>query len=407
MSLLARFRRDRSGNVGIIFGLALLPLLGMSGAAIDFARASSARGALANALDSAALMAARDAPKLSDGELRGRAVAWVKANLANEPVDISDDAISVRIDRTARTITVDGRAGLQASMTRVIGMDRIEVAAEAQSNWGTNTIELALVLDNTGSMASSGKMAALKEAARNLVKTMKEASAEKDQIRISIVPFATQVRLDTKYAGAEWLRFGVKKRNSNEAATKANWSGCVMDRDQPYDASDAGAEQGKTGTLYPAAVCDQPTLARIQPLTSNWDTLNGTIAAMTPVGYTNVTIGAVWGLATLSAGAPFTEAVASKPRLSKYMILLTDGDNTENRFTSSQGAIDDRTREACSNAKASGVKVYTVRVIAGNRGLLRNCASDPSMYFEVSNASQLGPVFQQIAAEISQIRLTM
>jgi hypothetical protein len=52
------------------------------------------------------------------------------------------------------------------------------------------------------------------------------------------------------------------------------------------------------------------------------------------------------------------------------------------------------------------VVVYSIRVIDGDRELLRQCATSPSHYKEVANASQLTPVFEQIAREIGQIRLS-
>ena len=88
-------------------------------------------------------------------------------------------------------------------------------------------------------------------------------------------------------------------------------------------------------------------------------------AAMTPVGNTNVTIGMAWAWQTLSDVAPMN-APEPAPDLDKVIVLLTDGDNTQNRFTSSTSAIDARTEKVCTNAKAANIKVYTVRVIDGN-----------------------------------------
>ena len=49
-----RFVRNRDGNVSLMFGLALMPVLIGSGAAIDYSRASDARAKLSNAVDSTA-----------------------------------------------------------------------------------------------------------------------------------------------------------------------------------------------------------------------------------------------------------------------------------------------------------------------------------------------------------------
>jgi Flp pilus assembly protein TadG len=413
---LKRLCSDERGNVITIFGFALVPIIGLTGATIDYSRATEARMKLNSAVDSAALMAARDATKLSDSELRDRINKWVAANLSGEAAK-SFTSANITIDRTARTITVAANLSIDTSLTRLIGKDSVTVASSAQSTWGTNTIELALALDNTGSMGSSGKMDALKAASLDLIKIMKDATLTTDQIRISVVPFATQVKVSTALKDEPWLRYDQSKttwsqdRRGNWIANtvtinKSSWTGCISDRDQPNDVKD-NESVSAYGTLYPADFCAQSTLAPILPLTSDWTALANAINGMTPVGNTNVTIGANWGMATLTPGVPFGEAKPfSTPRLSKYMILLTDGENTQNRFTSSASAIDDRTKLACQSAKDAGIRVYTVRVIDGNRTLLQNCASSPGMYYEVSSASQLTPVFQQIAREISQIRLT-
>ena len=122
----------------------------------------------------------------------------------------------------------------------------------------------------------------------------------------------------------------------------------------------------------------------------------------------NVTIGLVWGMHMLTQNAPLTTArtLATEPDLERIIILLTDGDNTQNRWTTNGTSIDARTDIACTNTKANGIRLYTIRVINGDASLLRRCATATSMYYDVRSASELIPVFQRIAAEIGQLRLT-
>lgn len=83
-----------------------------------------------------------------------------------------------------------------------------------------------------------------------------------------------------------------------------------------------------------------------------------------------------------------------------------DGENTENRWTSNASQIDARTKLACDAAKAKNIKVYTVRVIEGNADLLRSCATTASMFYDVGKASDLEPIFKEIANSIRALRLT-
>jgi Flp pilus assembly protein TadG len=65
-----QFVQNRDGNVAMLFGLALLPIMATTGAAIDYSRASDARTQLQNAIDSTALAVAKTSPLLTDAQLR-------------------------------------------------------------------------------------------------------------------------------------------------------------------------------------------------------------------------------------------------------------------------------------------------------------------------------------------------
>jgi len=88
------------------------------------------------------------------------------------------------------------------------------------------------------------------------------------------------------------------------------------------------------------------------------------------------------------------------------IILLTDGQNTQNRWTSNTTSIDSRTQKVCDNARAANIKVYTVRVIDGNATLLQSCATKPDMYYNVQEAAQLQSVFGAIAQNLANLRIS-
>jgi von Willebrand factor type A domain len=142
----------------------------------------------------------------------------------------------------------------------------------------------------------------------------------------------------------------------------------------------------------------------MMPLSDDWTALNSKVDAMTPTGNTNVTIGIQLAWQSLSPVAPFS-APAPEPDLDKVIIALTDGTNTQNRWSSTQSVIDDRTSKVCTNAKADNIKIYTIRVIDGNQSLLQGCATNPGMYYEVSQASQLNGVFTAIAQNLANLRI--
>ncbi len=126
---------------------------------------------------------------------------------------------------------------------------------------------------------------------------------------------------------------------------------------------------------------------------------------MTPNGNTNVTIGLVWAWHALTRNSPLPEGSPAEPDLDKVIILLTDGENTKNRWTTSTYSINKRTTAACDNIKAANIKLYTVRVVEGNATLLQGCATKPDMYYDVQQASQLNGVFSAIAQALANLRI--
>ncbi len=142
----------------------------------------------------------------------------------------------------------------------------------------------------------------------------------------------------------------------------------------------------------------------MMPLTADWTALNAKIDAMTPAATPMSPSACTWGWQTLAWSGPFN-APAPSPDLDKVIILLTDGQNTQNRWSSSPSPIDARTQKACDNIKAANISIYTVRVIDGNAGLLKNCATNPDMYYDVDQASELNGVFSSIAQNLANLRI--
>lgn len=183
------------------------------------------------------------------------------------------------------------------------------------------------------------------------------------------------------------------------------WNGCVADRDQDYDTNNTAPTTVISSTLFPANQFNACPAAALMPLTFNWTALNTKIDELSPDGNTNVTIGLAWAFHALTASGPLNNAAVASPTLDKVIILLTDGDNTQNRWSTTQSTIDLRTKKACDTVKAAGIKLYTVRVIDGNATLLQQCATKPDMYFNVQDATQLNGVFTAIAQALANLRI--
>jgi len=89
------------------------------------------------------------------------------------------------------------------------------------------------------------------------------------------------------------------------------------------------------------------------------------------------------------------------------MIVVTDGDNTADRWygSSQSSSIDARTALACQAAKDKGVTIFVVRVMDGNSDMLKKCATKTIYYYDLSSASQLNATMADIFMRIGKLRL--
>ena len=289
---------------------------------------------------------------------------------------------SFRLDLSASGIVA-------TSFTKVLGQQSIAINATSEVLWGVKKLELALALDNTGSMSSNNKMTELKKAAHGLLDTLKKAAKKDGDIKIAIIPFDTTVNLGTSYKNEPWFDFdsidcngGQSGNGCNSSNWKDHWEGCIRDRAYPYDAQDTAPTSANTNTLFPVHDCGE--LAKLLPLTTDWTKLKNKVDEMQPNGNTNVTIGLAWGWHALTKSTPLSEAADPSPDLDKVLLILTDGDNTEswdntnNKKVTTESAINARTALACTNIKAANVKIYAVRVINGNSALLKPVPATPA-----------------------------
>ena len=396
--LIARFLHDRRASVIPTFVLGVAAIVGFVGAAIDYSRANSIRSAMLSALDTTALMLSRDTDGLNQDQLTQKANDYFKAQF-NRP-DANNVQVTALRDSPQQgnfVLHVTASASMNTTVARVLGHSQLSVGTSADIAWGIKKLELALVLDNTGSMGQSGKLAALKTAAHNLLNTLENAGKQPGDIKVAIIPFDRMVNIGNGFKDEFWIDYTVKDIN------KDKWNGCVIDRDQSYDVDDTAPVSTNYHTFFPAAHCG--SLVQAMPLSTDWTALHAKVDAMAASGNTNTTIGLVWGWHALTGNVPFTNAAAPAPDLDKVIVMLTDGENTQNRWSQTSSSIDARMSTACTNVKAANIKIYTVRVIDGDATLLKNCATKPNMYYDVQQASQLNGVFTSIAQNLANLRI--
>jgi Flp pilus assembly protein TadG len=390
------------GNVGVAFALTVIPLCAILGLAIDYLCASNLRSTLQAAADAAVLAAGAQGSD-DDATLEATVALFMDANLtASAKAALG----SVRVTFTKpATIRVEAQAVSKNSFLKLVGIDVTPVAVTSEAVMG-NPLEVALVLDNTGSMAGS-KEAALRKAGRELVDTVMVDQAD---VKVAVVPFSQYVNVGVGNGTAPWLAV-------TALPALVTWAGCVRSRPQPLDVSDRSPEipypfLAQQSSLSRNYFCPNP----LTPLTAEKSVVMAAIDSMVMSSLsTYIPAGLMWGWNVLTPAPPFSEARAKGVR--KAMVLMTDGANTATLFPGGFHQPDPNPAQTvntmltlCSNIKQAGIHLYTVAfAISGADlpviGQLRTCASDSGSAFTADDGTALIQVFRDITKQLKVLRL--
>lgn len=504
-------RADR-GNVAAIFAIALVPMIGIIGTAIDYSRAVAARSAMQAALDTVALMVSKDAqanPEMTAAQATAAAQKYFDALYKESGT--SNIVITATYNQNTgqgSSVTVNGSAAVATDFMRYAGYTDMNIGTSSQTKWGATRMRVAMVLDNTGSMADNGKMTKMKAAATDMVTQLAALAKTPGDVYISLIPFAKNVNLgsgfDKSYikwsspagtsnpdtwdenngscsGGSSYKtksactsvyacssssystqssceRYGKVWRNANYVWTPydhSKWNGCVMDRDQDNDISNAAPVPGDTNaasTLFPAQeytqgstnYCKagsstylQPIIPMTDPIVSQANNpsktelqrLTKAIDDMDPTGGTNQAIGIAWGWQSLSTtNGPITApAKEQNYTYQDYLVILSDGLNTQDRWPSygngqsqstcsGQPCIDARQKKLCDAIKnpdkngGNVIKVFTIQVninsVDPKSTVLEDCASSPSDFQQIKSSGEIAGAFNKILLQITRLQIS-
>ena len=210
-ALFRRFRTDRRGNFATIFALSAIPLVVAAGAAIDISRAYIVENRLNAALDAAAL-AVGGATGKTQAQLEEIAQAYFDANYPAEKLGVPG---AVMVVQSGSDVILTASAELPTSLMGIVGIDTLSVGASSQVTRQGRKLELALVLDVTGSMSSGGRMTALKDAAKLLLQILEDSGAPEGEIKVSIVPFDTAINVGKSNKNESWLKWTYEARDTS------------------------------------------------------------------------------------------------------------------------------------------------------------------------------------------------
>jgi Flp pilus assembly protein TadG len=418
------FGTDDRGNIAMLFGLTLIPMLGAAGAAIDYSRASAARSTISAAADAGALAAAAKPGTPAEREAAARSVFTSNIERSGFLHPVTVRYTNLVEDNVNKGFRVEAESRVPMIFGWALGtfISNQSAAAEAKSA-ENDPIELTFVLDTTASMEGD-RIANLKTAVNTMLDDMTSRAAAPDKLKVGVVPFAQYVNVGLGYRNAPWINVpadyqvpvstvcqdiydqvgttncrpvsypadptmcvidGRERRcpNTPRPARTENvcdpvysktprnacwqtggewirWNGCVGSRAYPLNTRDSDY-----GTRIPGIMnvtCASP----IQNLTTDIASIRSTVNGLITSGETYLPSGLIWGKRMLSPGEPLAASASRGAR--KVIVLVTDGKNTKSpnypeHNNSDEAVANQLTRETCTNIAndvANPIRVYTV-----------------------------------------------
>ncbi|HHN68278.1 MAG TPA: TadE/TadG family protein [Thermopetrobacter sp.] len=434
LHLLNRFGRNERGVVALYAAFGMFFMMFSAGAAVDYNIAMKEKARLQAALDNGLLAAIQKQPperKKNESdksyrekleEFRKKVTTFLKdylaANLKNakgRSVYTGDLVVKVRVDEKTGALQARASMKIKPPFTRLLFPAGFKVGTLAETRSGYGMVEVALVVDTTGSMSLNNRIGQLKAAAKDFIGTLKATIRSKNgrqNFKVAIVPYAQYVRIDTKYKNADWIdqrnmrwvgtndytvryqkcwyrytcrRYrprvtrcyttseGVRRCYSYRpcaryrkrlircglASYKVAWQGCVGSRNEPYNLLD-----GDYSTYKVAALKGVQCPRTVMPLTPIDDDgsrkLVQKIDSLNAYGSTYIPAGLIWGWRVLSGRAPYTEgaddATVKDKAVRRIIILMTDGYNTTSpKYPFHTGwnsnVANNLTKKVCDNIK--------------------------------------------------------
>jgi Flp pilus assembly protein TadG len=422
---------DRSGNFAVLTGVIASMLMLSVGYGVNVAQSYQLKSSLRNALDSAVTSTARDLTTgaIEEEDARKMVEAFLHAN-GDVKFATTDRFVLDRlvIDRTAKTIEATAYANVNLAFPLFSTKDpRVSISSAAI--YSDKTIEVAMMLDVTGSMGGQ-KIKDLKTAAENAVDAfLAGQDPTKPRVRVAIVPYADAVNTgslsNTVYKETTFTVGEPPKLGDPIAAASGTTDKCATERKGAQQYTDASPATAMVNRDHRLTFCPN---AALKPLSADMDSLKKTIGNFKANGSTAGHIGIQWSWYMLSPKWRDVLPAAAGPqdhddkKVAKYAILMTDGEfntafagvpNGGDPTGGQQSLSRSHAEKLCAAMKGDGIEIFTVGFMlkeAGAKSVLKNCAnadtSSLKHYFDVATGAELDKAFQEIARNIERLALT-
>lgn len=425
------FGRERSGSFAVMMAAVMAVLALSAGYAVNIAQLYNVRSSLRQALDAAVTSTARDITtgKIETDDVKAWVELFLKAN--GDPTFMGGDRLvldKIVVDKTASTVEAWAYVDVDLYFPLFGLSDERRVTGESAAVYSDKDIEVAMMLDVTGSMAGQ-KIKDLKTAASNAVDTfLTGQDMANPRVRVAIVPYADAVNTGSlKHVVHAEKKFTTDEPPGIEDPVAVSYEAddaCATERKGSQQYTDANPYAAKVNRDYRLDFCPS---AALKPLSADIDGLKTTIGKFKADGFTAGHIGIQWSWYMLSPRWRAVLPKAAQPqdhdpkKVAKYAILMTDGEfNTAFAGVAKKGDTHDQStlsrgnaETLCEKMRQDGIEIFTVGFMLKEKAaktVMKNCASEDTAsvqhYFETSTGAELNTAFQTIARNIERLAIT-
>ena len=462
------FVTSEDGSLTIL-SLFLVPtILILGGMAVDFMRFESKRAILQDTADRASLLAANldftndgNAVAVVDDYFEKAGLGEFLDGPAIVTENVNGRTVAVNVKQPVGTFFLDyvGVDEVEASASSVatqgVGSVEISLVLDISGSMRHPT------KDADGNDTGLTKMEAMQDAAKTFIDTALQDS-NKDLVSVSLVPYSEHVNV-----GQDMFdRLNTTELHNFSHCIDfddADFASSSISTTQVYSQAQH-IDHWSTGSTLNSVSCPHEPFQEVTAVSQDRAGLKSQIDQFEPYTQTSIFLGMKWGLAFLDpsaqslvapdvdpafAGRPSAYSTSSQAGdTRKVLVVMTDGQNTattrvreefyntpshyahwasqpvrkwfdDNTWSSQQSLSDFEEdfysnsegnallKASCDAAKANGIQVFAVAFEAPANGeaVMADCATSVNHYFN-TNGDDLSAVFQAIAEQVTDLRLT-
>ena len=412
---LLNYVTDRSGNVGSIFAMVLLPVLITIGAATDYTRMTMQVSAGQDTADAAVLHAAHEY------------YANFSRNDANDVGDLASEyhldangalgeylveTVVADSDEFSLTLKTTVTGNTQHAFMGLVGNPQTQWTATSYSVVSIPRIEIVLVMDLSASMMGE-KLTQLKSSLNTFIDNVAPYRQGESHIAITLLPYA------------ETVNFGQGANSWLHPSNSAAFEGCFITTETDTQGSLAPYAIGGLGGQFDLPLCP-PTTSEAVLFSTDGDSLKTHVDGMELGFGTHSERGLLWSerlldnawrnsASSFAANAPITLTDETH----KIVVLLTDG-RVAITDPDQDGQADPITDEGRSIAIANfasqcrefdnyqNLDLYAVAYDVQDsvfEDLLSSCVAGNGDYYE-AEIDDLDAVFARVEDSLSPIRIS-